>query len=252
MSDFQQQVYIEQPIGKPGKLARNLPAVHKPFIVEGNELFAGKFAFAGTTAEKVKGTAGAGVAPVGVAVFARYQFNSNLTNSLLINKGEEVAVYENGFIFATTGVATAGQKVLVDPLTGDIGAGDNATNATAGTLTFGDVDTMTSLNAATATFEIDGVEEALTGLDFSSASTLALVAAVFDAALTGADCAVDGTDLIFTSKTTGNSSSVKLVGGTVMTALGTGVAVDGANAMIDTGWVIDVASDVNGVAVIRK
>lgn len=252
MTDFQQQVYIEQPIGKPGKLARNLPAIHKPFIVEGNDLFAGKFAFAGTTAEQVKGTASAGVSPVGVAIFARYQFNSTLKNDLLINEGEEVAVYENGFIFAQTGTATAGQKVLVDPLTGDIGAGDNATVASAGTLTFGEVGTMTSLNAATATFEIDGVEENLTGLDFSSASTLTLIAAVFDTALTGADCAADGTDLVFTSKTTGKGSSVKLVDGTVKTALGTGVAVDGANAMIDTGWVIDVASDVNGVAVIRK
>ena len=132
---FQKQVYVTQAIGKAGTLARNLPAVHKPYVVEGDGLYAGAFAFAGTTAEQVKGTGAADASPLGVALFARYQFNDDLGNNLLINEGEEVAVYENGFIFAKTGTATVGQKVLVDALTGAIGAGNSATNASAGTLT---------------------------------------------------------------------------------------------------------------------
>lgn len=256
---FQKKVYVTQAIGKAGTLARNLPAVHKPYVVEGDGLYAGAFAFAGTTADQVKGTATAGTAPKGVALFARYQFNDDLDNNLLINEGEEVAVYENGFIFAKTGTASVGQKVLVDATTGAIGAGNSATNASAGTLTVAGVtySGFTSISSGSIDFIVDGETVALTGLDFHSAASLSDVAGVFDTALTSvADCAVANTNnLVFTSKTTGATSNVSIAStsGSVLTALGSaGTSVDGKNAMADSGWVIDVASDVNGVAVIRK
>lgn len=83
---------------------------------------AGGFAFAGTDG-KVKGTAVAGTAPVGFVIFDRYQANLTGDNSMTINEGEEVAVYEDGFMFAQTGDAAVGDKVLVDPTTGKISTG---------------------------------------------------------------------------------------------------------------------------------
>lgn len=124
---FQKQVYITQAQGRAGTLARNTPAKHLPFVVEGNALYAGAFAFAGTTADQVKGVgAAADELPLGIAIFARYQANTSLTNTLLINEGEEVAVYENGHIFVETGSASKGDKVLVNPLTAEISVGASA------------------------------------------------------------------------------------------------------------------------------
>lgn len=253
---FQKKAYVSQAVGKPGQKSRDLPDHHLPKIVEGHDLKEGAFAFAGTSPEQVKGTALAGTSPIGFAALQRYQANLTGGNTMTINEGEEVAVYLEGYFFAKTGTAAKGDKVLVDPLTGDLGAGANATSATAGTLTFEDVDytDFTSISAGTATFVVDGEEHALTGLDFSSATSLSDVASVFDTALTGvADCAASSGDLVFTSATTGASSKVALTStGTVETALGTGVAVDGKNAFIDSGWVVETASDVNGIAEIHK
>lgn len=253
---FQQNVYVSQAAGKPGQKARNLPCNYEPFIVEGHDLKDGAFAFAGTTSAQIKGTASAGTAPLGLASFERYQANLTGDNTMTINEGEECAVNYDGYFFAKTGEAAKGDKVLVDPLTGAISAGANATSATAGTLTFADVDytDFTSISAGTATFKVDGVEHALTGLDFHSAASLADIASVFDTAMSGfADCAASSGDLVFTSATTGASSSVALTStGSVETALGTGAAVNGKNAAIDSGWVVDTASDVNGISIIKK
>ena len=259
---FQNQVYQKQPIGRAGTLSRDLPAVHTPHIVEGHDLKAGGFAFAGTDG-KVKGTAVAGTAPVGFVIFDRYQANLTGDNSMTINEGEEVAVYEAGFMFAQTGDAAVGDKVLVDPTTGKISTGSAAGSATAGSLNFvtvADAETWKAENAGTLTLNVDGADKQYTGLDFSSAESLTAVAAVIAAKTTSdAGCAVnsEGTGLVFTSKTTGASSAVKYVGGSISELLGVGtsgnvVEVAGGNATVDTGFVVYTASDVNGVAEIKK
>lgn len=97
-------------------------------------------------------------------------------------------------------------------------------------------------------------------MDFSSAANLAAVAAVIDTKITAdADCAVntETTGLIFTSKTTGANSSVKYVSGSIEELLGAKTANNvvetaGANATVDTGFIVYTASDVNGVAEIKK
>ena len=253
---FQKKAYVFQGIGKPGQKSRDLPDHHLPKIVEGADLKEGAFAFAGTSPEQVKGTAAAGTSPIGFAAMQRYQANLTGGNTMTINEGEEISVYTDGYFFAQTGTAEEGDKVLVDPLTGTISAGAEVTSATAGTLTFDNVDynDFTSISAGTATFVVDGTEKELTALDFQSASSLANVASVFNTALSGsASCAASGDSLVFTSLTTGSSSSVALTGtGVVETALGTGTAVAGKNAAIDSGWVVETASDVNGIAEIHK
>lgn len=123
---FQQNVYITQAQGRAGTLARNTPAKHLPYVVEGNALYAGAFAFAGTAEGQVKGIGASQEAPLGIAIFARYQPNASLSNSLLINEGEEVAVYTEGHIFVNTGSASAGDKVLVEATTGAISAAASA------------------------------------------------------------------------------------------------------------------------------
>lgn len=259
---FQNQVYQKQPIGRAGLISRDVPAVHTPHIVEGNDLKAGGFAFAGTDG-KVKGTAVAGTAPVGFVTFERYQANLTGENSMTINEGAEVPVYENGFFFAQTGEAAVGDKVLVDPTTAKISAGSAAGNATAGSLNFiavAEADTWKTENAGTLTLNVDGADKEYTGMDFSAAENLTAVAAVIAAKTTAdADCAVneEGTGLIFTSKTTGADSSVKFVSGSISELLGAGtsgnvVETAGGNATVDTGFVVYTASDVNGVAEIKK
>lgn len=253
---FQKQAYVSQAVGKPGQKSRNLPDHHLPKIAEGAFLKEGAFAFAGTRTEQVKGTAAAGTVPIGFAAMQRYQANLTGGNTMTINEGEEIAIYPDGYFFAQTGTAAKGDKVLVDPLTGALSASANATSATAGTLTFEDViySNFTPISAGTATFVVDGTEHALTGLNFSSVSSLADVASVFNTALSGVtDCADASGKLVFTSTTTGASSSVALIStGAVETALGTGTAVSGKNAAIDSGWVVETASDINGIAEIHK
>ena len=259
---LQNQVYIKQPIGRAGTISREAPAVKTPHIVEGSELKAGGFAFAGTD-DKVKGTAEAGTAPIGFVPFERYQANRTGNNSMLINEGEEVAVCESGFFFAQVGDAAKGDKVLVDPTTGKVSAGSAAGNATAGSLDFvtvAEADEWQAENAGELKLVVDGTEKDYTGLDFSAASSLSDVAGVINTKITAdASCAVndEGTGLIIKSKTTGDDSSVKYSGGTIGTLLGAGTSGNvvenaGGNATVDTGFVIYTASDVNGVAEIRK
>jgi hypothetical protein len=55
---------------------------------------------------------------------------------------------------------------------------------------------------------VDGVTKTLTGLDFSGAANLNAVAAIIDAALSGASCTFSGSQFKITSDTTGVSSTV--------------------------------------------
>ncbi len=120
---FQSQVYIEQPLGQPGTISRDNPITKLPMIVEGSDVVAGGFAFAGTDAElQIVGLDADATAVEGFVVMERYQAPlGGIGNNLKINEGEEVAVVKKGYCYAiSTTAATKGMHVLVDPATGAI------------------------------------------------------------------------------------------------------------------------------------
>lgn len=97
------------------------------------------------------------------------------------------------------------------------------TPATAGTLTSGAI-TVADLTAVTDgafSIDVDGVTQAVSGLDFSAATDFASVAAVLQAALTGCTVAATADGVVITSSTTGASSTVSYA---VSPATGTDVS----------------------------
>jgi len=60
----------------------------------------------------------------------------------------------------------------------------------------------------TLTVDVDGTPEALTALDFQSATTLAGIVAVIDAELSGATASIDDQRVVITSNTTGATSTI--------------------------------------------
>jgi hypothetical protein len=66
----------------------------------------------------------------------------------------------------------------------------------------------TSITTGSFKISIDGVEQSVTGLDFSAATNLNGVASEINTVLTGATAAWDGSRFVITSATTGASSSV--------------------------------------------
>lgn len=73
----------------------------------------------------------------------------------------------------------------------------------------------TAITSGTLSFSVDGVSKSLTGLDFSAATNLNGVAAVINAALSGADVFWNGTNFYIESDTTGASSAVTACTGTI-------------------------------------
>lgn len=102
------------------------------------------------------------------------------------------------------------------------------TTATAGTLTTSDisanVEKFALVSDGSLLVTVDGTEHALSSLDFSSVSDLEDVAAVLNTALS-TYCIVEavGNTIVFTSKTTGTSSSVAIADDT------TGTNINGAD-----------------------
>lgn len=90
----------------------------------------------------------------------------------------------------------------------------NVVSATAGTLTTANIsanlEAFQAVTAGDLTVIVNGTAQALTGLDFSSAASLADVASVLQAALNGVTVQVSGDTLIFTSQSVGADSSVAL------------------------------------------
>lgn len=129
---MQNQVYIEQALGKPGQISRQNPATKLPMVAE-SDVVAGGFCFAGTDPEvQVVGKKTGATAIEGLAVFEKYQPALNGTlDSLDINDGEEVCVLKKGYCYViSTTAATKWQKVFVNPSDGVISTGDEATEGT--------------------------------------------------------------------------------------------------------------------------
>lgn len=112
---------------------------------------------------------------------------------------------------------------------------------TAGTLTTADLSgNLTALEEVSdgdLTVVVDGTTYTLTGIDLSSATGLEDIAEILGNALTAASVSVSGNSLVFTSNTTGTSSSVELQatsGGSGTDLYGTSY-FDGASATATAG-----------------
>ncbi len=112
--------------------------------------------------------------------------------------------------------------------------------ATAGTLTTADisenVEGFASVSNGTLSVTVDGTEHELSSLDFSSVTGLDDIASVLNAALsTYCTVSASETGIVFTSKTTGATSSVALADGTGGTNINGSSYLDGGNAIAVSG-----------------
>lgn len=186
--------------------------------------------------------------------------------TLAIADGQPCPVIIRGRAFAASKTsAVVGNKVLANIEDGSVYTGANAENATYGTLEFVAVSAYSSWTSTTSgklKLVIDGKTVALTGLNFGSVDSISAIATVLDTALSAyADVAANtaGTGLVFTSKTTGNSSSVAYVAenGDIGTLLGAStasnvVATQGVAALVDTGWTVKTAATVGNLFIIER
>ena len=124
---FQNSIYTTQGLGKPGTIARLNPLEAIPVVAEGDNVFAGGFVFVGTDPEtQVIGPSADTAAKTaddvaGVAVFEKYQIGLTFDASLQIRAGETLAKVRRGYVYVmSTTVSEYGQKVFVNPSTGEI------------------------------------------------------------------------------------------------------------------------------------
>lgn len=127
---FQNQVYINQALGKPGTIARLNPIDKIPVVAEGTAVTAGGFVFEGTDPEvqvigpssETSSKTAADIA--GVFVFEKYQLmlrSVSDMNSLVVNEGEEGTKVRKGYVYVTPTTASIhGQNVIVNATTGEI------------------------------------------------------------------------------------------------------------------------------------
>ena len=181
------------------------------------------------------------------------RYNDTGVKGLGLNQGSPVKAVYKGYCGIIIDQATVnyGDKVFVDEL-GTIKASASSISATAGRLIFananGTYTNYTSITSGDLSLKVDGTAKNLTGLDFSSATSMSDVAGVITTALSGSATASYSADtgLVITSATTGSTSTVEFVSSTALsTLLGTGVSVAGLNNMVDTGWKVQTPN-ING------
>lgn len=241
----------------PGDITRENPVDILPFFAEDENCKAGGFVFAGTNAEEqVVGIKATATEVVGVAKRTPYQANMTGGVSNIYNEGTELTIIKKGYVAVEVlNNVNYGDNIFVDPITGIISASSSSSvSATAGKLTFANVkttiDDWKAVTTGDLSLKIDGTAKNLTALDFSGASTMANVATIISTALgDDATCAYNAaTGLTITSATTGSTSSVEFVSSTALsTLLGTGVSVDGINAMIATGFKANASCDAGAI-----
>jgi len=107
-------------------------------------------------------------------------------------------------------ILTGGGYLVVIPLLTNVAA----TSGTMITLEPGELDAIKAVNDGALKITVDGADQTLTGMDFTSVTSYADVATIIDGELTGANCAYNPAynsgagGFIFTSATTGASSTV--------------------------------------------
>lgn len=127
---FQNNIYTEQAIGKPATLSR-LENSEKVARIAEKDVKAGSFAFSGTNPEtQIIGcstitTSKKAQDIAGLVIFEKMQ-NGVAPSSLDINDGQEVTLLRRGYayIISTTN-SKYGQKVLLNPATGEISTSDS-------------------------------------------------------------------------------------------------------------------------------
>ncbi len=124
---FQKSINLTQGLGKPGTIARLNPLEMIPVVAEGDAVVAGGFVFVGTDPEtQVIGPSADTAAKTaddiaGVAVFEKYQLGLTFDPSMRIRAGETVAKVRRGYVYVMSTTASVyGQKVFVNPTTGEI------------------------------------------------------------------------------------------------------------------------------------
>lgn len=168
--------------------------------------------------------------------------------------GTESAAYKmaNAVFAQNPNILNADGYVVVAPYLDNV----ILTPATAGTLTTANISanlsTIIAVNDGDLNLTIDGNSTELTGLDFTECETLADIAGVIGAALSTATVEAVNNALVFTSATTGATSSV-----TVAAATGAGTDLygagyfDGANANAQTGAAAITGAETTDMAIAR-
>lgn len=247
---LQNQVYLTQALGKAGMISRQNPIPQmEPVFVEGSDVVAGRFAFFGSKSNQIVGTSSSETMPAGITIFERLQLNTNGGNSMVLNYGETASILLKGCAFIENDGETPNYRdnVFVDPTTGIIKC-SSATemNATSGELNFyGASETYTDYTSITTgelVIDIDGVEQTLSNLDFSSATDMEDVAGVINTALSsnGTCTYTAGLGLTITSSTTGANSTVVFISASsdLESILGSYENTDGTDTMVNTGWTV--------------
>ena len=129
--------------------------------------------------------------------------------------------------------------------------------ATAGTLTTVDLSSkLTALEAVSSgdlTITVDGEAQALTGIDLSSATSLSDIAVILQTAITGVTVEAVNDALVFTSLTTGSSSSVAMsstTGGSGTDLYGSSY-LNGAAATAEDGTAAVMGAETTAQAIAR-
>lgn len=149
-------------------------------------------------------------------------------------------------------ILNADGYVIVAPFKDDV----IVTPATAGTLTTTDISgnlaTIIAVTDGDLNLTVDGVSEEISGIDFTGATTLGDVAEVINAKLTTATVTAVNDALVFTSLTTGTTSTVAVAASTgAGTDLYGSGYLDGANAIAAAGADAVTGSETLAVAIAR-
>lgn len=262
---MQTRVYSNVAPFLQGTITREQGIITEPYIAEEN-IEAGTFVYKGSKSNTCKQTGTTGERPIGIAVFSNYQIGQG--NSIVINQGETLAVAIKGYVASgkLSNSCKKGQKILVDPTTNRMMASDSDT----GTATRGEYQILSidmNINewkkqtAGKLSLVVDGVKKSYTSLDFSSVSSLADIVNVINTGITAdASCQSLGDNgVIFKSNTTGSTSSidVSIVEGDITELLQINkefntLAINGADALIDTGFVVSTENNLGQSVEIRN
>lgn len=163
------------------------------------------------------------------------------------------AAMVNAIFSQNPNILNAGGYVVVAPYLESV----VQTPATAGTLTTVDLSTkLTALKAVTSgdlTITVDGTEQAVTGIDLSSAETLEDIALLLQNEISGVTIAAVNDALVFTSLTTGATSSVAIsatTGGSGTDLYGSSY-LNGASATAEDGEAAVMGPETTAQAIAR-
>lgn len=169
----------------------------------------------------------------------------NLQNFREVTDGSVKVTQDGGRMVALTGLNFSACKTT-EAIAGLFNTA-LANSATAGTATTSVIDAsdLIAVTDGCFTISIDGdTATEITGLDFTEVSSVADVATIINASLTGATCVADSGALVFTSDTTGANSSILITAGVtdtdITTVFGTINTTQGQDAIGVTCEVYDL------------